>query len=113
MGIVNRLEEKTKCTLQFLDDCLGEDGELDVWVLVEEIFRKFSDAFRVCVGLKAETLGLEKGLQFFVISNDTVVDNGEFPFRVRSKLVQFYPVALAFGTLTCVDGNSDEMAVRG
>lgn len=84
MGVVNGFEKETESTLEFLDEALGQVSEFDVWVEVVEVLCQFGDTFCVGFGLEAETLALEKGLEFLVISDDTVVDNGELPSGVRS-----------------------------
>ena len=84
MRIVDGFHQKAKGTLELLDDGLGEDGELDVGMSVVDVFGELGNAFGVCSGLELETLAFEQCLQFFVVGNDTIVNDGELPRRVRS-----------------------------
>jgi hypothetical protein len=51
---------------------------------IEEVFSQFSDAFSVGLGLEAEALALEEGLELLIVGNDTVVNDSELPFRIGS-----------------------------
>ena len=82
MWEVDGLEQETICTLQLLDDCLRERGELEVWVLVVEVFGKLGNALGVCVGLESEASTFEKSLQLLIVGDDTIVDDRELPFRI-------------------------------
>ena len=59
MWVVNGREQKAKGSLELLDDGFGKDQELDVWVLVIQIFCKLSNALSVGFGLKFEALALK------------------------------------------------------
>lgn len=83
MGEVNRLNKETKSTLELLHDSLCEDSEVNLWLLVEEILGKLSNALGVGLRFKAEALALQQSSEFFVVGDDTIVDNGEFPAQVR------------------------------
>ena len=52
MRIVDRREKETKCSLEFLDDSFGQNAELDIWMLVVQVFCKLGNAF--CVGFCLE-----------------------------------------------------------
>lgn len=87
MREMNGLQEKTKSTLKFFDDCLCKNSEINVRMLIVQEFGKFGNAFGISVGFEAESLGFEKGLEFFVVGDDTIVNDGEFPVRVRSVII--------------------------
>lgn len=84
VGVVDRLHEQTECALKLLDDGLGQSGEIDAWVLIVDILCELGNSFCVSLSLELETLALEESLQFLVVGDDAVVDNGELPFGVRS-----------------------------
>ena len=84
MGVVNRLEQQTESAFQLLDHRLGEDGELNVRVLVVQVLGQLGDTLGVGLGLEAEALALQQGLQFLVVGDDTIVNDGELPGGVRS-----------------------------
>lgn len=82
MWVVDRLEQKTKGPLKFFDDRFREYKEFNVWVLIVEVFGKLGDAFCVCLRLELETLALEKDLQFLVVGDDAIMNDGKFPARI-------------------------------
>lgn len=82
--VVDRLEEETEGALELGDDSLCENWELDVRVLVEDVLCELGNSLCVRLGLKFEALSFEQNLQFLVVGDDTIVDNGEFPFWVGS-----------------------------
>lgn len=84
VGVVNRLHQKTESTLQLLDDGLGEGGEVDAWVLIVDVLGELGNSLSVGFGLEAETLRFEQYSQFLVVGDDTVVNDGELPFGIRS-----------------------------
>jgi hypothetical protein len=84
---VDRLHKQAECTLELLDDGLAESGEVDVGMSIVEEFGEFGNAFCVCVGLELEALAFQQSFKFFVVGNDTVVDDGELPVGVRSATV--------------------------
>lgn len=82
---MHRLEQQTEGTFKFLDDRLGQDCEFNVGMLVIEVLGKLGNAFGIGLGLKAESLALKQGLQFLVVRDDTVVDDGELPSRIGAN----------------------------
>ena len=80
---MDRLHQKAESALELLNDGFGKDGEVNIWVLVEQEFGKLGDAFSVGVGLESKALGFEEGLQFFVVGDDTIVNDSELPLGVR------------------------------
>jgi hypothetical protein len=93
VGVVNGLDKKTVSTLKLLDDGLGQVGETDVGVLVVDVLGQLGNALGVGLGLESEALALEKGLELLVVGNDTIVDDGELPRGVRSRLLLVYHVS--------------------
>jgi len=79
MGVVDRLEEETEGTVELLDDSLGEGREFQIRLSIVNVFCELGYGFGVGVGLEAETLGFEESLQFLIVCDDAIVDNGEFP----------------------------------
>lgn len=69
--------------MKLFDDGLGENGELNVGVLVVEVLGELGDALRVRLGLEPEPLAFEKCLQLLVIGDDAVMNDRKFPSRVR------------------------------
>ena len=51
---------------------------------VIEIFGELCDTFGVCLGFELEAFAFEQSLELLVVGNDTVVNDSELPFRVRS-----------------------------
>lgn len=90
VGVVNGLDQKTISTLKLLDNGLGQVGEPDLWVLVVDVLCELGDALGIGLGLKAEALALEQGLELLVVGNDTIVNDGELPVGVG-------PVGVAVG----------------
>ena len=85
MGVVDRLDKETKSTLELLDDSLDERWEAQVWVLVVDVLCELGNIFSVGLSLELEALALEQGLEFLVVCDDTVVDDGELPVGVRPE----------------------------
>jgi len=79
-----RLHKETKGALEFFDDGFSESGEINVRVRVVEELGQFCNALGVRLGLEFESFTLEQGSEFFVVGNDTIVDNCKFPLRIRS-----------------------------
>lgn len=96
MGVVNGLDQQTKSTLQLLNNGLGQDSELNIGVLVVEVLGKLRNALGIGLSLETETLALQKGLQFLVVGDNTIVDDGKLPggigaidrWVVRSSAIQ-------------------------
>lgn len=82
MGVVDRLHQQAKCTLELLDDGLCQDCEFNVGVLVIKVLGQFGNALGIGLGLESETLGLQQSLQFLIVGDDTIVNNRELPFGV-------------------------------
>lgn len=82
--VVDRLDEQAIGALEFLDDGLGEVGETDLGVLVVNVLCELGNALGIGLGLELETLAAEQGLEFLVVCNDTVVDDGELPGGIRA-----------------------------
>lgn len=81
-----RLQQQTESSLELGNDRFSEGGEVDVLVLVVDVLGQFGDTF--CVGLTLENLSFafQELLQFFIVCDDTVVDNGESEGRVTPKV---------------------------
>lgn len=96
MRVVNGLDQQTESTLQLLNNGLGQDSELNIGVLVVEVLGKLRNALGIGLSLETETLALQKGLQFLVVGDNTVVDDGKLPggigavdrWFVRSSVIQ-------------------------
>lgn len=80
---------------------------------VVEVFGELGYALSIRLSFEAETLGLEEGLELFIVGNDAIVDDREFPARVRSGCCQFYLASLRERDVktesslpTCGDGSS-------
>ena len=82
MGVVNGLEEKTKGTLELLDDGLDERGEAQVGVLGVDVLCELGNSLGVGLRLELEALALEQRLELLVVCDDTIVDDGELPVGV-------------------------------
>jgi len=96
-GEVDALHQKTKGTLQLLDDGLDEAGEVEVGVLIEDVLGQLSDGLSVGLGLETHALGLQKHPQFLVVGDDTVVDDGELPLGVGTVRVAIDPAGRTVG----------------
>ena len=83
--VVNGLDQQSVSTLKLLDDSLGKVGEANVGVLVVEVLGQLGNALSIGLGLESEALALEQSLEFLVVGNNTIVDNGEFPRRVGAS----------------------------
>ena len=88
MGVVDRFEEETESALKLLDDSLCKGGEVNIWVGIVEEFGKFCNAFSIGVSLEFEALALKESLELFVVRDDAVVDNGELPLGIGSRICQ-------------------------
>lgn len=82
MGVVDRLDEQTKGTLELLDDSLDERGEAQVWVLGPDVLCELGNGLGVRLRLELEALALEQRLELLVVCDDSVVDDGELPVGV-------------------------------
>jgi len=58
MWVVNRLQQETKSTLELLYDRLGKDGEINVWVLIVDVFGELCNGLSIGLGLEFETFAL-------------------------------------------------------
>lgn len=88
MWVVYRLQEQTVGALKLLDDRLGERDEVNVWVRIVDVLGELRNGFGVRLGLESKALALEERLEFLVVCDDAVVDDGELPIGIR-------PVAVA------------------
>lgn len=88
MGVVDRFEEQTESTLELFDDSLCEGSKVNVRMGVVEELCEFGDTFGVGVGFELEALTFEESLEFFVVCDDTVMDDRELPLGIRSKVCQ-------------------------
>ena len=59
------------------------------------VLGKLCNDFGVGLSLEFVALRLEQSLQFLVVGNDTVMDDGEFPFRVGSVIAAVNPRFMA------------------
>lgn len=82
--VVNRLDQQTVSSLKLLDYCLGQVGEADLRVLIINILGELGNALRIGVGFELEALRNEERLKLLVVGNDAIVNDTEFPGRVRS-----------------------------
>lgn len=85
MWIMHRLQQQTESTFELGNYGLSQGGEVDVFVLIVDVFGQLGDAF--CVGLtfKDLTLTLQKCFQFLVVCDNTIVDNSESESRVTPR----------------------------
>lgn len=88
--VVDRLQKKTKGTLELLDHRLSKRGKIDVWVRIVEEFGELRNAFGVGVGLKLEPLALKERLELFVVGDDTIVDDSELPLGIGSGTISLF-----------------------
>ena len=58
MWVVNRLQQETKSTLELLDDRLGKDREINVWVFIVDVFGELRNGLSIGLGLELETFAL-------------------------------------------------------
>lgn len=83
MRVVHALDEETESSLQLFDDGLDEGGEVNVRVLVVNVLGELGNGLGVGLSLELEALGLKESLEFLVVGDDTVVDDGKLPVGVR------------------------------
>lgn len=76
---MDRFEQKTERSLEFFDDCFGKHEEFNVRVLIVEVFGEFSNTLCVRLRLELESFAFKKDFKFFVVSDDAIVHDGEFP----------------------------------
>lgn len=95
MWVVNGLDEKTESALKLLNDSLDQRGEAEIRVLSVDVLGELCDCLSIGLGLELVALALEQSLQFLVVCDDTVVDDGELPVgvgpvwpRVSSDIVE-------------------------
>jgi hypothetical protein len=53
-----------------------------------DVLGELGNGLGVGLGLKLEALAFEEGLEFLVVGDDAVVDDGEFPIRVGAVEVR-------------------------
>ena len=58
MWVVYRLQQETKSTLELLDDRLSKDREINVWVLIVDVFGELRNGLSIGLGLELETFAL-------------------------------------------------------
>lgn len=77
---MSRLEDECERTLELLDYCLDQVGEVQslVWLRVVHIFAQHGDGFSVGVGLEDVSPLLKNKFDFLVVGDDTVVNQTEF-----------------------------------
>lgn len=81
------LEEQTKSALELFDHSFGQSCKINVWVRIVEVFGEFGNAFSISVSFESEAFTFEEGLEFFVVGDNTVVNNSELPLWVRSRCI--------------------------
>lgn len=109
------LDQKTKGTLELLDDGLDERGEAQVWVLAVDVLCELGNSLGVGLCLELEALALEQNLEFLVICDDAIVDDGELPVGVgpgKSKLEDITAVVVVV-VVICGWGEGDSRSVWG
>ncbi|KAH3668631.1 hypothetical protein OGAPHI_002385 [Ogataea philodendri] len=74
--------QQTVGALQLVQNFLRELIELQVVVFVEIIFEQLGNNFSIGVGIENIAFTFQKGLQFSVIGDDTIMDHDELVFRV-------------------------------
>ena len=84
MWEMGRLDQQTESAFQLLNNGFGEGGEVDTWVCIVDEFGQLCDTFGIGFGLELEAFRLEDGLEFLVVGDDTVVDDGELEIWVGS-----------------------------
>lgn len=84
VGKVDRFDEQAVGALELGDDGLGQVDKVEVGVLVVEVLCELGNALSVGLGLKFVALGAQEGLKLLVVGDDSVVDDGKLPGRVRS-----------------------------
>lgn len=85
MWVVDGLQQKTESALKLLDDGLCKDGEINVRMLVVNVLGELCNRLSIGVGLELEAPGLQEGFQFFVVGDDTIVNNSKLPVGVRPR----------------------------
>lgn len=100
MRVVNGLDQQSVGTLELVNDSLGEVGEANIGVLVVQVLGELSNALGVGFGLELEALGAQEGLELLVVGDDTIVDDGELPGRVRSRRRQLMSATWFFLVVT-------------
>ena len=56
-------------------------------MLVVQVFRELRNTLGIGFGLESESLALQQSAELLVICNDTIVDDGELPFGIRSFIM--------------------------
>lgn len=98
VGVVLRLEKKTKRSLQLLQNSLDECGERNILVVVRivDIFSEDGDSLGIGLGLELVAALLENEAQLCAVGDDAVVNDNEVGFRVGADGVA---IALGGGTV--------------
>jgi hypothetical protein len=73
---------------------------------IEEVLGELCNALGIGLGLESETLALEKSLEFFVVGNDTIVNDCELPLGIRSVQGLVKAIWAPAGRATGEDGSS-------
>lgn len=104
VGVVHRLHEQTKGTLELLDDRLGELHEAEVRVLIVDVFGELGNGLGIGLRLELEALALEQHLQLLVVCDDAVVHDGELPVGVGPAETRVSPAHSVWRILGDVRG---------
>ena len=81
-------------------------------MLVVQVFCKLGNALSVCFGFETEASALKESPEFLVIGDDTVMNDGKLPLRIRPVCLSALPSLFMDCVLTYEDGNSVYLADR-
>ena len=87
IGEINTLEYKGKRALELLQDDFDEGSEVkpSPSLGIPDVLEEHSDNFRISLTFKFVPFLLEHEAQCIIVSDDTVVDDGEFVSRIRTE----------------------------
>src|SRR5947207_11672422 len=85
--VFKKKRDQNKKIYQFLDNAFNKRGKTQIirrLLRIVQILCKFSNSFSICLRFKHITFFLENCLQFFIISNYTVMNHGKFIRWIRA-----------------------------
>ena len=65
--------------MKLLDDSLGEGQEFDIRMFIVQVLCKLGDTLGIRLSLKLEALPFEEDLEFFIIRDNSIVNDRELP----------------------------------